>query len=413
VTNGNILHANVVALENFRHFRHEFVELRNGNEILAKHERRLGPTLRLEFVNIVARLVVSERDDVLRVEDRFEDVPSEESAERIVRKFVDDERCERILVVARNETFFDGERLVRLDPRDCASALELRGMEIRVVEDDFSVARDVLAKVRRVFARFESLRDPLHPPVRDDLERRFGDHSHPAVAADRRKKQLGILFARRIRDRAVRKHDADRTHRLDDGTSAHVAAVRVDAERTADREVRVGLHDLDREIVTVDLLLNVTPRRARLDRHRGRLFVDAEHPVEAAHIEVKTPGFGDLPPHATARTSNGDGTLARSQRFGDLFRRLRPNDTRDLDFFDSGDFAHRPLSEIEVQLFVRARISPRENRSDVGPERERPETGVLRDFPRFLRLFHVFFLFRTHAERFPNTRSVFRVGSPS
>ena len=58
-----------------------------------------------------------------------------------------------------------------------------------------------------------------------------------------------------------------RTERMS-GPEPDVAPMHVHAQRAADREVGVRLHDLDREAVRIDELLDVAPADAGLHAHR-------------------------------------------------------------------------------------------------------------------------------------------------
>ena len=144
----------------------------------------------------------------------------------------------------------------------------------------------------------------LHARVQRQVELRLDNDAERAVSADRAEEEIRALLAARFGEGAVVQHELQRPCRKHQRPQAHVAAVHVDAERTADREVGVGLHDLDREAVRVDEALDVAPPHSGLHPDRPRFGRERDDPVHRAHVEVQAARARGLAAHAEAATAD-------------------------------------------------------------------------------------------------------------
>src|SRR5262249_55557059 len=130
------------------------------------------------------------------------------------------------------------------------------------------------------------------------LEFGLDDHAQTSVSTDGAVKNFGIQIAIRIDEFAACEHDLDFSYRQDQRSEPDVPPVHVDAERSANREVRVGLHDLHREVVRIDEPLNVAPAYAGLDANRAVEGRKRDHTIEASHVQMKTSLACGLASHA-------------------------------------------------------------------------------------------------------------------
>src|SRR5207245_469710 len=93
----------------------------------------------------------------------------------------------------------------------------------------------------------------------------------------------------------------------DERAEADVASVDVDADRAADAEIGVGLHDADRQAVRVDEALDVAPADAALHADRLGDRREGDHAVERPHVEVQAARARGLPAHAEVTAHTGTG----------------------------------------------------------------------------------------------------------
>ena len=123
----------------------------------------------------------------------------------------------------------------------------------------------------------------LQQHVRRHLDVELDDDSEQAVAAHREREQFGILGARALQQRAIRHHHADCLHGRSERAVRHRPAMGVDAERAADAEIAVGLHDRRREALGIEHADHVPPAiggggaiglRRRIDLQRAAVEAD-------------------------------------------------------------------------------------------------------------------------------------------
>ena len=85
---------------------------------------------------------------------------------------------------------------------------------------------------------------------------------------------------------------------------SNVTSVHIDTQGSADREIGIGLHDLDGQVVRIDVLLNFTPGDARLYRDLPFPGVEGNDVVEFPHVELQSVVDSGLPTHAVAATAD-------------------------------------------------------------------------------------------------------------
>jgi hypothetical protein len=111
----------------------------------------------------------------------------------------------------------------------------------------------------------------------------------------------------------------------------------VHAQRAADREVGVGLHDLDGQVVRIDELLDVAPARAGLHADRALARRERQHAVHRAHVEVQAARAGGLAAHAEAAAADGHRSAGAAHRFLHLLDRGRRDDGHHAHGIELGD----------------------------------------------------------------------------
>jgi hypothetical protein len=140
---------------------------------------------------------------------------------------------------------------------------------------------------------------------------RFSSTTWRRAAADHETEEIGVLGPADADDRAVCQQEAERPDGLDQGAEPRIAFVHVDAQRAADGEGRVGLHDADREAVLVGRRDDLVPGGAALDGDRAGGRVDSEDFVEGGHVEDDGIVVKGMPAHAVALAGDRHLEVAR------------------------------------------------------------------------------------------------------
>jgi hypothetical protein len=140
----------------------------------------------------------------------------------------------------------------------CAAVYRFRTQITHVIEEILLVGRNR----QHVGVAF-------HPHVVSEFERGLGNDTERPVATDCTKEDLRLCCRGRLDERPVGQNQLERLYRVDEWTESNGPAMTVHGQRATDREVRVRLHDSDRQVCRVDYLLNLTPGRPAL--HSDRL----------------------------------------------------------------------------------------------------------------------------------------------
>ena len=317
--------------EDIRHLRVKLVKAAHGHEIFLEDIRVGLPRAGLQLGDVVARLVVAPYHRRPQVDDGIDHVLPEPLPEREFRDDPDELPVEPVAFVPPDQAFLDRHRPVRPAPRDRPDGVIPRRIDVPVVEHGIRGIPDVAEEVVPVAADRHDLVAPRDLHVVGELERGLGYHADAAVAAYRPVEDVAVRCRRRIDDAPVGEDHLDRLHRKDQGARVHVAAVAVHAEGPSDGEVGVRLHDAHRQVVGIDLLLDIPPGGACLDRDRLLLRVERHDLVEAPHVDVQASLGGDLAALAFAGAADRDGPARAFHGGAYLVDRRGRNDAADDD----------------------------------------------------------------------------------
>jgi hypothetical protein len=176
---------------------------------------------------------------------------------------------------------------------------------------------DVRGTVRFRLEAFDVIlrRDDLHlGPVAfvgDNAEVHVENDAEKPVAAEDERKELRVFGPAASRDRAVRFHEAQRFDGGGDRRVVVLPTVAVDADRAADAEVVVRLHDGRGKSMGIEKRHDVGPAGAGADAQNPLVRLQV-HAPKRQHIEDDAAGVDRVPAHAMPRA-------------GDRHRKLLPS----------------------------------------------------------------------------------------
>ena len=327
----------MMPVQNVRHPAHELVEPVDRNEVLLQDVGRGPARHRLELLDVVARLVVAPFDPLTAEQDRIEHVASQRPSARPVGDDAHPQTIAPVALIPGHQAVLDGDRLVGPDVGGGADGVVRAGIDVGVVEDHIAMTADVGLEVLAVGAQRHDLAPALDAHVVGEPERGLDDHAQRAVAADGAVEDLRVLGGAGPDQPPVGEHDADRPDRLDQRPLADVAPVHVDAQRTAHGEVGVALHDLHREVVRIDGVLDLAPGDACLDRDLLALLRERHDTVEPSHVDLQRALGRRLSALAEAPAADRHRSRVRPHRLDDLVDRRGNEHPVDHDRVDPGD----------------------------------------------------------------------------
>ena len=192
-----------------------------------------------------------------------------------------------VVALRRSQALWLRQRPGGTRKRHAAHQREVIRIQRRTVHHGIRVGGDVRGEEPAVGGQWHDLRAPFEALVVGQAQRRLDDHAQRAIAADRAVEKFAVAGRAGVDDGAIGQRQPDRRHARHDGPLPDIAAMGIHAERAAHGEVGERLHYLQRQVVRIDDGLDVAPRDARLDRDEPLSGVQAQHPVEAAHVEVQ------------------------------------------------------------------------------------------------------------------------------
>ena len=192
---------------------------------------------------------------------------------------------------------------IRVDRR---FAQESRGghRKAPVSEADPGIAIDIFLIVGGEILVVQVMRFPDVHLVLNDVEVHIENDAHQSIAAECVMEQFGIFRRAAILDLAVAQKDSKRANRRRDLPRIVRDAMRVDAERAANRENVDGLHRFDGQAVRIKEQLQLLPRGPGL-HVEDFMFLVEPYLIEAAHVENQTVLDERVTAHAVAGTRGG------------------------------------------------------------------------------------------------------------
>ena len=326
VPDRNVERVDRVAAQHLGHLRNEVEQPLHRHEIFLQHVGSLLARRRLEFGDVVTCFVIAPVHGTAQVQQRVDEAFAALLAQRQFRNGPKEVLVQRIGLAQRLQVQSRGRRLFGFFPCDGAHRAVVRCIQIGVVEHGFRVATHRVLEVGPIFSQRHHAVNALDAFVLGQVQLHFNHDTERAVAADRTKEKLRPFAAAGADEFAVVQHQPDAAHRQHERPQAHVAAVAVHAERAADSEVGVGLHDLHRQAVRIDEALDVAPAHAGL--HDDGLVARRERndAVHRAHVEMQAARACRLAAHAEAATADRHRTGGAAQRLLNVLGRARCDD---------------------------------------------------------------------------------------
>src|ERR1700722_7886067 len=196
-------------------------------------------------------------------------------------------------------------------------------------------------------------------------EIQFGldDDADAAISADGSEEYFRVFRPARFHQRSIDERDTNPANRKDQRTQSHIASGRVDVKRTADGEVRVGLHDLDTEIVWIDVMLDIAPANAGLHAYPFLFAGKFQHPIELTHVQMEAVRTGRLPTHAEPSAADRNRALRIFYKLTQFLDGIWALDPGYDDGIESGHVVDGPFAAICHPVVVLLVINGRCQRS--------------------------------------------------
>src|SRR5262245_57543470 len=336
----NVQYVGTMLTEDARHAGHEIVEARDRDEVLFEHVGGALARGRFNLPRVVARFEVAPHDEMLAEPERVDHAGPQLLPEGQLGYPKLGGALRPVALSEGYQAMRDSDRLIRLRPGDGGDRVVPRRVEVSVVEDGAGGIADLSHEEIAVRRHGQSSDGPRNPGIVREPEGRIDDDAEATIAAYAAVEELGVFGPTRRDELSIGQDHPDGLDRVDERALTHVATVRVHAERPADGEVRIRLHDLDGQVVGIDGFLNLAPGDTRLHGDALALRLERDDVIERTHVEVQAVCDRDLPAHAVARAADRDRPGVRAYQLTHLVDCLRDSDPLDRDRVQLAHIVH-------------------------------------------------------------------------